>query len=486
MARAHGRPIIAAALSTALALALLLRLNALGDTTAFLAPQATAAADVSLHGADRLLFVSSSSFASRRGVALAASSSGETPKRTEDFEAAGSSAYRCLAAALLSGAAACALRSSARTRQAASRRFRSGWSRVAPGALCGRTAPGAGADARALALTALSAGGPVAGIEIAGTGSFAPEAAVSNDDLAQIIDTSDEWITQRTGIRRRHVLTPSESLGGMALEAAKRALEASNAKAEELELIILATSTPDDLFGSATSVAAGLGATRAVAFDLTAACSGFAFALVTAAQYVRSGAYKSVLVIGADCLSRWVDWSDRGTCVLFGDGAGAVVLRATSPERDALLGFELGSDGSGRANLACSEVPEAVALGGGQRGAKGSYSPLAMNGNEVFRFATSVVPRVLNTLLTRHQIPTEKIDWLLLHQANRRIMESAAKRFKLPQDKILCNLDEYGNTSAGSIPLALDEEDLGLGVTAAAAAPPSLAMAFNRRYAMAA
>lgn len=221
--------------------------------------------------------------------------------------------------------------------------------------------------------------------------------------------------------------------------------------------MIVATSTPDDLFGSAPDVAAQLGAKNAVAFDLTAACSGFVFALVTAAQYVRSGAVSSAVVVGADCLSRWVDWSDRTTCVLFGDGAGAVAIRATSPELDALIGFELGSDGNGKCHLGLSGQCEPVSLGAGKQGGSGSFGTLAMNGKEVFRFATSRVPEVLSGLLERHGVASEEVDWLLLHQANRRIMDAAAKRLNLPQDKILCNLDEYGNTSAASIPIALDE-----------------------------
>lgn len=295
------------------------------------------------------------------------------------------------------------------------------------------------------------------GMQIVGTGACAPEAIVTNNDLAEIMDTSDEWIVQRTGIRCRHVLKPQETLADISIKAAQKALEQAGLEAKDVDLVLLATSTPDDLFGSATAVAAGIGASKAVAFDLTAACSGFVLGLVTATQYLRTGTMSTALVIGADCLSRWVDWSDRGTCVLFGDGAGAVVLKATSSEHDGLIGFELGSDGEGRGHLACSASNEAVPLGGGQEGANGSYRTLRMNGNEVFRFATSKVPQVLGNLLQKHNIDAEDVDWLLLHQANRRIMDSAAKRLKLKPEKVLCNLDEYGNTSAASIPLMLDE-----------------------------
>mmetsp|Transcript_134826 Transcript_134826/g.336402 ORF Transcript_134826/g.336402 Transcript_134826/m.336402 type:complete len:446 (-) Transcript_134826:192-1529(-) len=295
------------------------------------------------------------------------------------------------------------------------------------------------------------------GMRIVGTGSGAPEMVVSNDDLSEIVETSDEWISQRTGIRSRHILKPDETLASVSVTAAQKALDNAGVSADEVDLVILATSTPDDLFGSATAVAEGVGAQNAVAFDLTAACSGFVFALVTASQYLRSGGSKTALVVGADCLSRWLDWSDRNTCVLFGDGAGAVVLKATEPEHDSLIGYEMGSDGKGRCSLWLSSDSEAVNLGGGKSGAIGKYGYLGMNGKDVFRFATSRVPAVLGRLLEKHKVAPEEVDWLLLHQANRRIMDSAAKKLKLPLDKVLCNLDEYGNTSAASIPLALDE-----------------------------
>lgn len=295
------------------------------------------------------------------------------------------------------------------------------------------------------------------GMRIVGTGSCAPDTVVSNDDLSEIVETNDEWISQRTGIRNRHVLKPDETLGSISVTAAQKALDKAGVSAADVDLVVLATSTPDDLFGSATAIAAGVGAENAVAFDLTAACSGFLFALVTASQYIRTGAASKVIVVGADALSRWVDWSDRNTCVLFGDGAGAVVLEATDPEHDSLIGFEMGSDGKGRGSLWLDSDNKAVNLGGGKDGATGKYGFLGMNGKDVFRFATSRVPDVLGRLLAKHEVAPEQVDWLLLHQANRRIMDSAAKKLKLPLDKVLCNLDEYGNTSAASIPLALDE-----------------------------
>jgi len=313
---------------------------------------------------------------------------------------------------------------------------------------------GAGSAGRSLAVQLCA---HAAGIKIIGTGSCAPKTCVTNDDLTDILDTNDEWISQRTGIRRRHVLGPDESLESISAEAAKRALEKANIPAEDIGLVILATSTPDDLFGSATEIAAQLGAKNAVAFDMTAACSGFVFAMVTASQFFRSGSVKNAVIIGADCLARWVDWTDRGTCVLFGDGAGAVVIQATKPEDDCLLGFELGSDGTGKCNLGLPSKATPIDLGGGHTGSLGAYGTIGMNGKEVFRFATTRVPEVLSRLMAENNVTNDDIDWLLLHQANRRIMDSAAKRLKLSQDRILCNLDEYGNTSAGSIPLMLDE-----------------------------
>jgi 3-oxoacyl-[acyl-carrier-protein] synthase-3 len=224
----------------------------------------------------------------------------------------------------------------------------------------------------------------------------------------------------------------------------------------DLDLIILATSTPDDLFGTASLIQAHIGASRAVAFDLTAACSGFIFGLVTAAQFVRTGVYQNVLLIGADILSRWVDWSDRRTCVLFGDGAGAVVLQAN--DRDRLLGFELRSDGTQNNCLNLAYQPQPYALTPEVAIAQGSYQPITMNGQEVYRFAVKQVPEIIEKALFRANLTTEQVDWLLLHQANQRILDAVAQRLKIPAEKVISNLAKYGNTSAASIPLALDAE----------------------------
>ncbi|MDY7016204.1 MAG: beta-ketoacyl-ACP synthase 3, partial [Cyanobacteriota bacterium] len=199
-----------------------------------------------------------------------------------------------------------------------------------------------------------------------------------------------------------------------------------------------------------------IGACNAVAFDLTAACSGFVFGLVTAAQFIYTGLYRNIVLIGADVLSRWVDWNDRATCVLFGDGAGAVVLRATT-DRDCLLGFELASDGSQNNCLNLAYKGEPRPLLGDVAVESGTYQPITMNGREVYRFAVAKVPDIISKAMFRANLSADEIDWLLLHQANQRIMDAVAQRLKIPSEKVLSNLSQYGNTSAASIPLALDE-----------------------------
>jgi 3-oxoacyl-[acyl-carrier-protein] synthase-3 len=242
----------------------------------------------------------------------------------------------------------------------------------------------------------------------------------------------------------------------IATEAAQGAIAMAGIAATDLDLIILATSTPDDLFGSASQIQAQLGANHAVAFDLTAACSGFVFGLVTAAQYIKTGVYQNVLLIGADVLSRWVDWSDRRTCILFGDGAGAVVLQAN--DRDRLLGFELRSDGTQNNCLNLAYQGSSQTLIEGVAVSQGTYQPITMNGQEVYRFAVKRVPEVIEKAMFRAGLSVEKIDWLLLHQANQRILDAVAQRIGIPAHKVISNLAHYGNTSAASIPLALDGE----------------------------
>jgi 3-oxoacyl-[acyl-carrier-protein] synthase-3 len=274
--------------------------------------------------------------------------------------------------------------------------------------------------------------------------------------LSQVVETSDEWIASRTGIKQRRLADPQTSLSAIATIAAQNAIAMAGITPMDIDLIILATSSADDLFGSACQVQAELGASRAVAFDLTAACSGFVFGLVTAAQYIRTGVYQNILLIGADMLSRWVDWSDRSTCVLFGDGAGAVVLQAS--EKDRLLGFELRSDGTQNKSLNLAYQGQAKELFEGTTISQGNYHPVTMNGQEVYRFAVQKVPEVIEKALHRANLSVEGVDWLLLHQANQRILDAIANRLKIPTEKVISNLANYGNTSAASIPLALDEQ----------------------------
>lgn len=294
------------------------------------------------------------------------------------------------------------------------------------------------------------------GVAITGSGSAAPLTALDNEELSQVVETSDEWIASRTGIRQRRLATPAESITTIATQAAQGAIVMAGLSPMDLDLIILATSTADDLFGSASQIQGELGAQKAVAFDLTAACSGFVFGLVTAAQFIRTGVYQNILLIGADVLSRWVDWSDRRTCILFGDGAGAVVLQAN--ERDRLLGFELRSDGTQNQCLNLAYQPQPKELVAGVTIGQGSFQTITMNGQEVYRFAIRRVPEVIEKALFRANLSVEDIDWLLLHQANQRILDAVGDRLNIPPSKIISNLAKYGNTSAASIPLALDEE----------------------------
>lgn len=293
------------------------------------------------------------------------------------------------------------------------------------------------------------------GMAIIGCGSAAPQAVLTNQHLSQIVETSDEWISTRTGMKSRHISSATESLSQLSAEAAKKAIAMAKIDPTAVDLIILATSTPDDLFGSASKVQHLIGATRAVAFDLTAACSGFVFALITAAQYIRTGMYQNIVVIGADVLSRWVDWSDRTTCVLFGDGAGAVVCQKMV-NSDRFLAFGMYSDGSQNNSLNLAYQSNSQTLTQDITAQSGAYQSVTMNGKEVYRFAVAKVPEAIEKAMFSAGLSNEDLDWLLLHQANQRIMDAVAKRLKLPSEKILSNISEYGNTSAASIPLALD------------------------------
>ena len=285
---------------------------------------------------------------------------------------------------------------------------------------------------------------------IVGTGSYVPEQIVTNDDLAKIVETNDEWIRTRTGIRQRRIAT-SEGTSDLAAKAAERAIEQAGIKPEEIDLIILATSSQDYCFPSgACEVQGRVGAVNAVCYDLSAACTGFVFALNTAQAFIQSGVYRTALVVGSEVLSKLIDWKDRSTCVLFGDGAGAVVLRA---DETGILGFQMHSDGTKGNVLTCG----ARSNGNFLMNQKPELSYMTMDGQEVFKFAVKKVPEVISQLLEKTGTPIEEIRYLVLHQANYRIIESVAKRLKVGMEKFPANMEYYGNTSGASIPLLLDE-----------------------------
>ena len=285
---------------------------------------------------------------------------------------------------------------------------------------------------------------------IVGTGSYVPEQIVTNDDLAKIVETNDEWIRTRTGIRQRRIAT-SEGTSDLAAKAAERAIEQAGIKPEEIDLIILATSSQDYCFPSgACEVQGRVGAVNAVCYDLSAACTGFVFALNTAQAFIQSGVYRTALVVGSEVLSKLIDWKDRSTCVLFGDGAGAVVLRA---DETGILGFQMHSDGTKGNVLTCG----ARSNGNFLMNQKPELSYMTMDGQEVFKFAVKRVPEVISQLLEKTGTPIEEIRYFVLHQANYRIIESVAKRLKVGMEKFPANMEYYGNTSGASIPLLLDE-----------------------------
>uniref|UniRef100_A0A1Z1M5K9 Beta-ketoacyl-[acyl-carrier-protein] synthase III n=1 Tax=Caloglossa intermedia TaxID=100879 RepID=A0A1Z1M5K9_9FLOR len=299
----------------------------------------------------------------------------------------------------------------------------------------------------------------IQGLKILATGSAVPDSTLSNHQLSEIVQTSDEWIVTRTGIKERRLLTGSNrSVIDLATEASLKALSKISMSPLEIDLIILATSTPNDLFGSASQIQAKIKAAKAVAFDLTAACSGFVLSFVTAGQFLQSGSYKTILVIGADVLSKWIDWSDRSTCILFGDGAGAIILQSCSIKDNQFLGFQLNTDGRQYKNLSLPYIDDSdphTFLNIHQ----GSFNYIAMNGKEIYKFAVSQVPLSIIKCLTSLHMTVDEIDWLLLHQANERILTAIAEKLSLSTDKILVNVGRYGNTSAASIPLVLDESN---------------------------
>lgn len=292
-------------------------------------------------------------------------------------------------------------------------------------------------------------------VGILGIGSYVPEKVLTNFDLEKMVDTSDEWITERTGIKQRHIAAEGEATSDMSLKAAEKALADAGVSPEEIDLIIVATASPDHAFPStACLIQDRIGAKNAAAFDLSAGCSGFVYSLGVASQMVKTGLYNKALIIGAETLSRIMNWKDRNTCVLFGDGAGAAVIGVVE-DGLGVLGIDLGSDGSGGKYLF-------QPAGGSRKPAssetvENSEHTIHMNGPEVFKFAIQIMGKTAKRALANAGMKPEELDLLVPHQANMRIITSAAKRLKAPMEKVWVNVDKYANTSAASIPIALCE-----------------------------
>jgi 3-oxoacyl-[acyl-carrier-protein] synthase III len=287
-------------------------------------------------------------------------------------------------------------------------------------------------------------------VSITGLGTHVPDRVVTNDELAALVDTTDEWITERTGIKERRIAAPDEAMTDIALPAARIALERAGVKSEELDLIIVATVTPDMMFPTTGSLLGDLlPAPKAAAYDLLAGCTGFVYALAQAHSMVSAGLANKALVVGGDVLSKILDWTDRSTIVLFGDGAGAVVLERV--EEEGFLGFELGADGGGGQHL---WLP-----GSGSRKFDDPDGLVKMNGREVFKFATRVMVSSAEALLTEVGQTIEDVDVYVPHQANVRIIDYATKKLGIPENRVVINVDRYGNTSSGSIPLALADAE---------------------------
>lgn len=289
---------------------------------------------------------------------------------------------------------------------------------------------------------------------ITGWGISVPDRVLTNHDLERMVETSDEWIVSRTGIRERRIVGSDDSTTSLATEAALNALAKAGCSADDIDLIVVATATPDDfLVSQACLVQAEIGG-KAAAFDVGAACAGFVTALSVGTQFVNGGVYNRALVIGVDTLTRYVDYTDRGTCVLFGDGAGAVVIERTDEER-GLLSTELGADGAGHKHLYvpgwAQLVPESADIFPDTR------PHLQMNGREVFKFAVQVMGEAASNSISKAGLTLEDVDLLIPHQANLRIIDAAARRLQLPMEKVWVNVDRYGNTSAASVPIALAE-----------------------------
>ena len=286
---------------------------------------------------------------------------------------------------------------------------------------------------------------------VLGCGSYLPKRTLTNDELSRMVDTSDEWIVQRTGIRERHIAADGETTSDLGIAAARAALDAAGIVAQDIDLVIVGTSTPDNTFpASAVAIQAGLGIYHGAAFDIQAVCSGFVYAMATADGLLKSGVHKRALVIGAETFSRILDWTDRGTCVLFGDGAGAVVLEAQQQggtrEDRGVLTAHLRSDGRHKAKLFVDGGPSST----------GTVGHLRMEGKEVFKFAVGAITDVIKDVFRDTGYSASDIDWFVPHQANRRIIDGSAHKLGIAPEKVVTTVDRHGNTSAASIPLALD------------------------------
>lgn len=293
-------------------------------------------------------------------------------------------------------------------------------------------------------------------IKILGIGAFAPETVITNDDISKVVDTSDEWIFSRTGIRNRRVVSGNETSVGLAVKAAQDALGFAGVDPSDVECIIVATSMPDNLYPStACEVQRDIGASNAIAFDVVAACSGLLYAQSIASQFLRSGTYKSALIIGVDIHSRFIDWSDRGTCILFGDAAGAFYMVSDDNlSEDELLAIELRADGTKAKELRIPLTGKNCCLVE-QNEQKPPF--VYMNGKEIYKFAVQAVPQIITQTLEKAGLGIDQIDFLIPHQANMRIITAISDKLGIPMEKVLSNLENYGNTSTASIPLALLE-----------------------------
>lgn len=290
--------------------------------------------------------------------------------------------------------------------------------------------------------------------QIVGWGKYAPEKVLTNFDLEKMVDTSNDWIVQRTGIEQRHIAEDGETTATMAVAAARRALEVAGITPADLGLIVVCTSTPDYFMPAVSSTVQGMLGADCPAFTVSTGCTGFVYGLVTAHQYVATGAFKYVLVIGVELISRFIDWTDRDTCVLFGDGAGAVVLGSSS-EPGGVLAFDLGSDGEKGMCLRVEGGGSAIPFSQQVLEQKQNY--IQMNGRAVFKFATRILPHSTQALVGKANLSVNDIDLLIPHQANRRIIDMAVRSMKFDPQKVYVNLHKYGNTSAASIPLAMVE-----------------------------